>query len=249
MLSTYRRVLAHPGTLRFSATGLVARLPISMVSLGIVLLVSEATGSYGLAGAVSAAFLLANAARRDPAGPAGRHASARGGCCPRPRSLCTAALVLLMVSVQADWPLVLDLRRGRARRALPAAGRRLRPRPLVATCSTSRRRCRPPTRWRRVLDEAVFILGPILVTVLATSLAPARGPRDRGRWPGCVGTLAFAAQRATAPPAAPAARRHRSAPRHAVAHDRAADRRVPDARGALRRRPRWPPSRSPTSWA
>ena len=39
MLSSYRRVLARPGALRFSLTGLVARLPISMVSLGIVLLV------------------------------------------------------------------------------------------------------------------------------------------------------------------------------------------------------------------
>ncbi len=45
----------------FSMSGLVARLPISMVSLGIVLLVSTRTGSYSLAGAVSAAFLVANA--------------------------------------------------------------------------------------------------------------------------------------------------------------------------------------------
>ena len=40
MLTPYRRVLGLPGALRFSLTGLVARLPISMVSLGIVLLVS-----------------------------------------------------------------------------------------------------------------------------------------------------------------------------------------------------------------
>jgi len=37
MLTTYRRVLAHPGAFLFSATGLVARLPISMVGLGLVL--------------------------------------------------------------------------------------------------------------------------------------------------------------------------------------------------------------------
>ena len=42
-------------------TGLVARLPISMVGLGIVLLVSAATGSYGVAGAISAAYMIANA--------------------------------------------------------------------------------------------------------------------------------------------------------------------------------------------
>src|SRR4051795_3850252 len=61
MFSPYRRVLGMPGALAFSASGLVARLPISMVSLGIVLLVSTRTGSYSLAGSVSAAFLVTNA--------------------------------------------------------------------------------------------------------------------------------------------------------------------------------------------
>src|SRR6187431_2939349 len=61
MLTSYRRILVQPGTLRFSMIGLVARLPISMVGLGIVLLVSAATDSYGVAGAVSAAYMLSNA--------------------------------------------------------------------------------------------------------------------------------------------------------------------------------------------
>ena len=55
MLDTYRRVLALPGALAFSLSGLLGRLPISMISLGIVLLVSTRTGSYSLAGSVSAA--------------------------------------------------------------------------------------------------------------------------------------------------------------------------------------------------
>src|ERR1700710_2651145 len=66
MLSTYRRVLSLPGALVFSMSGLVARLPIAMISLGIVLLVSTRTGSYSLAGAVSASFLIANAALAVP---------------------------------------------------------------------------------------------------------------------------------------------------------------------------------------
>src|SRR4051812_19198691 len=59
---TYRQVLGLPGALVFSMSGLVARLPISMVSLGIVVLVSTRTGSYSLAGSVSAAYLVAGAA-------------------------------------------------------------------------------------------------------------------------------------------------------------------------------------------
>src|SRR3954468_14015972 len=61
MFTSYRRILAEPGALRFSMAGLVARLPISMIGLGIVLLVSAATGSYGGAGAISAAYMFANA--------------------------------------------------------------------------------------------------------------------------------------------------------------------------------------------
>jgi MFS family permease len=61
MLTSYRRILAEPGALRMSMAALVARLPISMVGLGIVLLVSAATGRYGVAGAISAAYMIANA--------------------------------------------------------------------------------------------------------------------------------------------------------------------------------------------
>ena len=64
MMSTYSRILdrqAHPGALRFSLTGVFARLPISMVGLGIVLMVESARGSYGVAGVVSAVFMVANA--------------------------------------------------------------------------------------------------------------------------------------------------------------------------------------------
>src|SRR3954447_25546449 len=61
MLESYRRVFTHRGAAAFSATGLVARLPMSMMTLGIVILVSTLTGSYGLAGQVSAAFVIGNA--------------------------------------------------------------------------------------------------------------------------------------------------------------------------------------------
>ena len=68
VLTSYRRVFAHPGAAAFSATGLVARLPISMMTLGIVLLVSTLTGSYALAGQVSAAYIIGNAAFAVPHG-------------------------------------------------------------------------------------------------------------------------------------------------------------------------------------
>src|SRR3954454_6407029 len=61
MLSPYRDVLTRPGALAFSASGVLARLPMSMVGIGIVLMVSALYGSYGLAGAVSAVYVVAQA--------------------------------------------------------------------------------------------------------------------------------------------------------------------------------------------
>lgn len=211
MISTYRQVLARPGALLFSATGLVARLPIAMVGLGIVLLVSGATGSYAIAGSVSAAFLLANAL---VAITVGRLVDSRG----QGRVLavavltCTSALVLLMTAVQAGWHL------GWAYAAAGVAGASL---PPVGSCIRARwshvldRPAEVQTAYalEGVVDEAVFILGPILVTVLATSWHPLAG-LGTAAVSGLLGTLALSAQTATAPPPHP--RRTGSGPRPAM---------------------------------
>ena len=60
MLDAYLRI-ATPVTVRFSLTGLLARLPISMQGLGLVILTEAETGSYGVAGAVAAVAVIANA--------------------------------------------------------------------------------------------------------------------------------------------------------------------------------------------
>src|SRR5918992_3303255 len=61
MLKTYRSLLSTRHAPAFVLAGFVARLSISMRALGSVLMVSELTGSYGLAGAVAAAALLGEA--------------------------------------------------------------------------------------------------------------------------------------------------------------------------------------------
>ena len=49
-----------PSTL-LRAAAFIARIPISMVALGIVLMVSELRGSYALAGIVAAAYTISSA--------------------------------------------------------------------------------------------------------------------------------------------------------------------------------------------
>ena len=198
MLTSYRRVLAEPGTLRFSATGLVARLPMSMVSLGIVLLVSSATGSYGLAGSVSAAYLLANALL---AIVQGRLIDGLGQSrvLPVATAIFAVALALLMTAVQAGWPewsaYVLAAVSGGA---LPSVGSCVRARWSHAL--TAPGDVQTAYALEAVADEAVFIVGPIIVTVLATTWHPLAGLSVAIAC-GVAGTLAFVAQRSTEPPA------------------------------------------------
>ncbi len=201
MLDTYRRILSVPGSLRFSASGVVARLPISMVGLGIVLLVEGATGSYGLAGAVSAIYVAAGAV----------FAIVQGRLLDRlgqarvlvPVVLVfTAAVTLLVVSVEADWPSATTyVFAAVGGAALPAAGSCVRARWSHALQG---RPADVQTAFalEAVADESVFMLGPILVTVLATAIDPVAG-LAAAILSGLVGTLLLAAQRSTEPPVLP----------------------------------------------
>ena len=53
-LRPYADIFRIPGAWRFSAAGVIGRMPMSMFGLGTVLLISAATGKYGVAGTVSA---------------------------------------------------------------------------------------------------------------------------------------------------------------------------------------------------
>jgi len=200
MLDTYRRILSRPGTARFSVTGLVARLPISMVGLGIVLLVEHATDSYGLAGSVSAAMLVGEAAF---AIPQGRLLDRLG----QPRVLPVMAavwgsgLAMLVWTVEADWPIALAyVFAGISGAGLPATGSSVRAR--WAHVLESDRDVQTAFALEAAVDEAVFMSGPIIVTVLATNIHPVAG-LGAALTTGVLGTLSLAAQRATAPPAHP----------------------------------------------
>ena len=61
MSNPYRDIFRAPGALAFSFAGFIARMPASMVGLGIVTMLSERRGEYGIAGAVAAVFALASA--------------------------------------------------------------------------------------------------------------------------------------------------------------------------------------------
>lgn len=200
MLDSYRRVFVHPGALAFSATGLVARLPISMMTLGIVLLVSALTDSYALAGQVSAAYIIGNAAF---AVPHGRLADRFG---QRPvlyvdSVVFALASGLMVVSLTDDWalpwPHLLAVLAGVA---LPQIGTMVRGRWANLLRVDSERHTAFAVEG--VVDEVVFVVGPALVTFLSTVYAPQTG-LVVAVVVGTLGSVGLALQGRTEPPAHP----------------------------------------------
>jgi MFS family permease len=196
MLESYRSVFAHRGALAFSATGMLARLPISMMTLGIVLLVSSLTGSYTLAGQVSAAYIIGNAV---VAIPHGRLADRFG---QSPVLYVDAVLFALTTGMlvhattqgwSTPWPHVWAALSGAT---LPQVGSLVRAR--WAHLVGNERERHTAFAVEAVGDEVVFVTGPALVTFLSTLYAPQTGLLV-AIGVGTAGTLLLAAQRRTAP--------------------------------------------------
>ncbi|CAM5708269.1 hypothetical protein SANTM175S_06733 [Streptomyces antimycoticus] len=101
--SPYRAIFAAPGAKEFSAAGFLGRMTLSMAGIGVVTMVSELTGRYGLAGALSATLALSAASL----GPqisrlVDRHGQRR---VLRPATLVALTAVCgLLLSAHRGWP-------------------------------------------------------------------------------------------------------------------------------------------------
>lgn len=201
MLSPYRNLLSTPGGLRFSAAAFVARMPISMMALGIVLLVAGRTGRYGVAGAVSAAFALVNAV----SAPLIARLIDRVG---QHRVLVPAvalhgvALVGFIILVTAKAP-TWTWFAGAAAAGLfaPSIGSLVRAR--WGYVLGPGRLLQTAFSFESVVDEFIFVVGPLLVTVLATQINPQAGLLAALVLL-VVGSALLVSHRASEPPAAPA---------------------------------------------
>jgi MFS family permease len=196
MLDAYRTVFTHRGAPAFSATGLLARLPISMMTLGIVLLVSTVTGSYTVAGQVSAAYVVGNAV---VAIPHGRLADRFGQTLVLYVDAVLFALAtgMLVHATTHDWPTPWPhVWAGLSGAALPQVGSMVRARWAHLVRDDKERHT--AFAVEAVGDEVVFVTGPALVTFLSTLYAPQTGLVVALAL-GTVGTVLLALQRGTAP--------------------------------------------------
>lgn len=195
--SAYRRVLSIPGAVSFSSAGLLARLPISMFGLGIVILVSARTGSYSLAGVVSAAYVASNAAFAVPlARLVDRHG--QGRILGPAASISAVGVALLMVAVEAGWstpwPHLFAALGGAT---MPNVGAAVRAR--WSHVVHDRTLLDTAFAVEAVNDEMVFIIGPTVVTLLASAVHPLAG-LTTAVVAAVVGSWLLVAQRRTEPP-------------------------------------------------
>ncbi len=208
MFDSYGRLLQVPGALRFSSAALLGRLQIAMVGLGIVLLVSARTGSYGLAGLLAAAYVIADAALAIVKGSLVDRVG-QGKVLAVGISVWGVALTVLMLAVELEWPTWTPyLGAVVAGAFVPQVGSSVRAR--WSHVLADRGQVGTAYALEAVLDEVVFVVGPIVVTLLATLWHPLAGLLV-ALTTGVVGTLAYAAQTGTQPP--PQTRHADSGPR------------------------------------
>ncbi|WEV72735.1 MFS transporter [Bifidobacterium sp. ESL0790] len=172
-VSPYARLFAIPGVKSFCLSGAVARLPISMMSLGIVLALNHMYNNWTIAGTMSAVYILAVAAVT----PLYARLFDRFGQRKVGWPALVASVVAMLVFAFAAW----------ARVPIPV----LFALAIVMGCTQFSFGALVRTRWAYALrrpgdedlldtayalesgiDEMVFILGPILAAFLATSVSP-----------------------------------------------------------------------------
>ncbi len=195
--SAYRRVLTIPGAVTFSVAGVLGRLPISMIGLGLVILVSSRTGSYSVAGVISATYVGVNALL---AVPLARLVDRMGqGRVLGPAvTVSTGGLAMVMVAVENGWPTPWPhLFAGVAGAAMPNVGAAIRARWSHAVHDRSL--LDTAFAVEAVNDELVFMVGPTIVTLLASAVHPLAG-LAAACVASLIGTWWLVAQRATEPP-------------------------------------------------
>jgi hypothetical protein len=200
VLSPYVRLFTVPGSAAFSFAGWVARLPIPMLGLGAVLLVVAETDSYAVAGAVSGTLALSFSL----VSPQWARAMDRRGQGVILRWAMTAylvsgvAFVAVVVAGGPRWSwFVLAALTGASG---PNIGSLVRARWAQALDDPARRQT--AFALEAVVDEVVFVVGPPLVTLLATLVAPPVGFLT-GIVLGTVGGFWLAGQRDTEPAVQP----------------------------------------------
>ncbi|HYI33319.1 MAG TPA: MFS transporter [Glaciibacter sp.] len=208
--SAYRSLLSDPVARSFSFAGFIARMPLSMTGLGVVILVTAYTGSFAFAGLLTAASTVAAAAT---APWWGRMIDRIGQAKVLMIAglLCNVSLALLILTLTFRLPVAVSF--------LAAIGTGLGF-TSAGSCVRSRwshrlsggKLLQTAFAWEAVLDELIYVIGPVLVTTVSTAIHPAAGLASCVVF-GSIGAAALALNRSSEPPVVGRVDGTRAAPR------------------------------------
>ncbi|EJF89255.1 MFS transporter [Bartonella tamiae] len=173
MANAYREIFKAPGAIAFSTTGFIARAPISMISIGLMTMFAARGDSYGNAGYVAASYVLANAIITPQISRlADRYGQARVA---RPATLISvASLCGLLIASHYGAPLYVLIFTAIMTGFMPSFGS------FVRTRWSNLYRGSPLLRsafaYESIVDELIFMVGPIIAIELTTRFFPSAGP-------------------------------------------------------------------------
>ncbi|MGN7745128.1 MFS transporter [Pseudomonas sp. 22515] len=196
MFSTYRELFQARGAKGFALAGLLARLPLPMTGIGIITMLSQITGSYGLAGAVAATFVLTYALMSPQISRlVDRHG--QGRLLPAAAGLSVLGILLLLACSYwrlADWTLFV----GAALAGfMPSMSAMVRAR--WTAIYRGKAQLKTAYSLETVLDEVTFIAGPPISVGLSVAVLPQAGTLAAVVFL-AVGVFALAVQVGTEPP-------------------------------------------------
>jgi MFS family permease len=211
MFSAYTTLFRTPGAMKFSISALIGRMPISMDSLALIFIVVAVSDSYALAGALSAvASITISIANPFWSRLADRIGQRKMLLRVVPLKILGLSLFIALVMNGAPvwtWFVSIIL----AELAAINTGGLVRRRWLhvlspdkstTAEDEADKHVVNTAYSYEALMDEIVFIVGPITATACATSIAPAAG-LIAGMILMSIGLPLFAMQRATEPPPSP----------------------------------------------
>ncbi|MEF2482894.1 MFS transporter [Vibrio mimicus] len=196
MSNPYSELFDAHGTKGFSLAGLVARIPLPMTGIGIITMLSQLRGSYGLAGAVAATFVLTYALLSPQISRlVDRHG--QGRVLPTAAGISVLGILLLVACSHwqmPDWTLFIS---AVLAGFMPSMSAMVRARWTAIYRGESR--LQTAYSLETVLDEVTFIAGPPLSVGLSVALFPQAGPLVAAVLL-AFGVLAFVVLRGTEPP-------------------------------------------------
>jgi len=196
MFTTYRALFQARGAKGFVLAGLLARIPLPMTGIGIITLLSQIRGSYGLAGAVAATFVLTYALLSPQVSRLVDRFGQRR-VLPAAAGLSVLGILLLLACSYwqtADWALFAGAALAGCMPSMSA---------MVRARWTAIYRGKPQLQTafslETVLDEVTFIAGPPISVGLSVAVVPQAGPLAAAVLL-AIGALALAVQVSTEPP-------------------------------------------------